>query len=321
MARRKIPGIRTLSVKEVRELSKLPWVRDEALSARHLRGAGPAGRPRAPVTSPARRAALYPSREPFAKMKREGEAAAAKGPVDLTRDAPPADRGLPARRRGARTSLGKVLRVPDEALDSASRASTPSTRPLKLRRAKRLTPEVFTPLVAYVGEVMRLICDGRWMEMPATWTRREPIFDPAELAAWQALTTAGQQSTREAEENARARGASAKAVAEARQKASLAATNASFQAHPKPIGFKEVEERIHGQENEPIITARDGRSFQPFALVVVPMVEPSKRLALRAAVGVMLMPYRPGYKAGPPGALTNPVARPTPPAPDPSKAT
>jgi hypothetical protein len=30
--------------------------------------------------------------------------------------------------------------------------------------------------------------------------------------------------------------------------------------------------------------ARNGRSFQPFAIVFVPMIEPSKRLPLRIAV-------------------------------------
>jgi hypothetical protein len=48
--------------------------------------------------------------------------------------------------------------------------------------------------------------------------------------------------------------------------------------------------------NEPMIAARDGRLLQPFALVVVPMVEPSKRVALRAGVDVLVMGYRAGAK-------------------------
>ena len=75
-----------------------------------------------------------------------------------------------------------------------------------------MTPEIVTPVIAYVGEVMRRASGGRWTAGPAT--------------------------------------------------------------------------------NEPMIAARDGRLLQPFALVVVPMVEPSKRLALRAAVDVTVMAYR-----------------------------
>jgi hypothetical protein len=57
-----------------------------------------------------------------------------------------------------------------------------------------------------------------------------------------------------------------------------------------------------------MITARDGRLLQPFGLVVIPMVEPSKRLPLRAAVDVTIMTYRAGYKPGPAGTLLNPIA-------------
>jgi hypothetical protein len=49
-----------------------------------------------------------------------------------------------------------------------------------------------------------------------------------------------------------------------------------------------------GSGNEPLIKAHDGRLLQPFALVVIPMVEPSRRIPLRAAVDTMLVPYRLG---------------------------
>ena len=42
------------------------------------------------------------------------------------------------------------------------------------------------------------------------------------------------------------------------------------------------------------LLARGGRLLQPFGLVFIPMVEPSKRLPLRASVDVTLLPYRAG---------------------------
>jgi hypothetical protein len=49
-----------------------------------------------------------------------------------------------------------------------------------------------------------------------------------------------------------------------------------------------VDEPIRGHENEPIVTASGGRQFQPFAIVFIPMVEPSKRIPLRSAVDIAL---------------------------------
>jgi hypothetical protein len=58
-----------------------------------------------------------------------------------------------------------------ESLDVAYKAV------LRLRKAKRMTPEVFTPLTAYVGEVMRLVCDGQWTTSPAmTGHENEPMI-------------------------------------------------------------------------------------------------------------------------------------------------
>jgi hypothetical protein len=72
-------------------------------------------------------------------------------------------------------------------------------------------------------------------------------------------------------------------------------------ASPKPIGFKEVTQPLSGSKNEPMIRARDGRLLSPFRLVVVPMVEPSKRVGLRGGLDILVRGYRPGFQAGPPG--------------------
>ena len=57
--------------------------------------------------------------------------------------------------------------------------------------AKRQVPDLVTPLVAYLGEVMRRGCGGRWTKMPATTREREvSVYDPVELAAYVAARQA-----------------------------------------------------------------------------------------------------------------------------------
>jgi hypothetical protein len=53
-----------------------------------------------------------------------------------------------------------------------------------------------------------------------------------------------------------------------------------------PIRTDVIEETISNHENEPMITASGGRTFQPFASVFIPMIEPSKRIPLRSSDGV-----------------------------------
>jgi hypothetical protein len=218
MASRRVPGGRLLSKKETRELLKLPWVLDEALSTRGSEARVlPDGRVLLCLRSLGDKdnGTLYPSREALAELQRRGAEEVAKGPVDLTRTLlPPVDDFLRDVEVHAK-SLGEKVRVPDEALDRTPASLDAVDAALrKMSKAKRMTPEVVTPLVAYVGFVMLLGCDGRWTKSPGP-----------------------------------------------------------------------------SNENEPMIKARDGRILQPFAIVVLPMVEPSRRIPLRAAVDVMLLPY------------------------------
>jgi hypothetical protein len=226
MAARRVPGVRQLSKKETRELSKLPWVRDDALSSRMqearvlpdgrvllwLSGLGYLGDDQ--------KGTLYPSREALAELQRQGAEEAAKGPVDLTRTLlPPIDDFLRDVEAHAK-SLGERIRVPDEALDRTPASLDAVDAALRrIPKAKRETSEIVTPLVAYVGFVMLGGCDGHWTKPP-------------------------------------------------------------------------------GASNEPLIKARDGKLLQPFAPVVLPMVEPSRRIPLRAAVEVYLLPYRPAGTGG-----------------------
>src|SRR5580692_5768196 len=120
MAERKVRRSRQVSKKEVRELSALPWVRDEALSsdsseARVL----PDGRVLS-VYLLEGKGRLFPSREALANLQREAQEERAKweaglgmGPDTLL---PPLDDFLRDAEAHAK-SLGKVIGVPEEALD------------------------------------------------------------------------------------------------------------------------------------------------------------------------------------------------------------
>ena len=70
-------------------------------------------------------------------------------------------------------------------------------------------------------------------------------------------------------------------------------------ARAEAVRFDVIEEPISGHENEPMITASGGRLFQPFAIVFIPMVEPSKRIPLRSAFGVTVSVSRPGIDPKP----------------------
>jgi hypothetical protein len=248
---------------------------------------------------PGEKGVTYPTRESLANLMRESEAAAAKPPLDPAKDLLPpiADflRDVDAHAK----SLSKVIRIPDEALDRSMESLDPVYKAvLKLRRAKRLSPEVFTPLVAYVGEVMRVICDGRWMEMPATRKKRTPVYDPDEMARWIAEQPLIKAATEQAKKDVLARGGSEREAETAR----LSSGAQEQLREPKPIRYHEYEERVPDYENEPVIRARDGRLYQPVAAVIKELVENGARGSLSTAVAGRLYIYLSAQaKAGSPG--------------------
>jgi hypothetical protein len=229
MALPKIPGFRRASAKETRELSKLRWVRDDELSSGSRSEARvlPDGRVLLWIAD-GESAALYPSREALAQRLRELDAMP-KGPIDHTLTLlPPIDDFLRDVETHAK-SLGARIKVPDQALDGTVTSLDAVDEALKrIPWAKRQVHDLVTPLVAYVGEVLRRASGGRWVK-PAS----EPVYDAAK---WGSLRPS------------------------------------------------------KGSQNEPMIQASNGQGFQPFAIVFVPMVEPSKRMPLRDAVGARLRP-------------------------------
>jgi hypothetical protein len=228
------------------------------------------------------RAPLYPSRESLAEMQRQCEAMP-KGPVDPTLTLlPPIDDFLRDVEAHAK-SLGPRLHILDDALDGSVASLDAVDKALKrIPLAERPVADLVTPLVAYVGEVLRRASGGRWIKRPPTYTVRTPVFDPAELAAWREAEAVGQRTFTAVQQQGRG-GSSPEAFEAARK-----AREATGVREPKPIRYDMAEQTRTDGLNEPLITASNGQSFHPFADVFLPMVEPNKRPPLRATVETRL---------------------------------
>jgi hypothetical protein len=139
---------------------------------------------------------------------------------------------------------------------------------------------------------MRKASGGRWIKLPPTYTVRTPVFDPAELAAWREAEAVGQRAFTAVQQQGRG-GSSPEAFEAARK-----AREATGAREPKPIRFDTIEHPRPGGNNEPVVTASNGQSFDPFGDVFIPMIEPSKRPPLRATVEtrLTLSGYRPAPK-------------------------
>src|SRR5262249_55011405 len=153
--------------REVPALMALPSRRDEALSKRTGHEVWLLDDGRVLMLRRDGKGLLWTSRAPLEEFNRKVEELVAKGPVDPTREllAPIDDflRDVDAHV----ASLGERLRVPQEALDRTEASLDAVDKGIwRMAQAKRMKPEVITPLVAYVGEVMRLACNGRWTKVP-----------------------------------------------------------------------------------------------------------------------------------------------------------
>jgi len=175
----KVPGARTVPAKEALELSALPWVRDEELSsdtseARVL----PDGRVLL-YRGKGQRGNLYPSRESLTQMLGKVAEELAKVRSGITPAhtlLPPIDDFLRDVEAHAK-SLGPRLRIPDEVLDGTPESLDAVDKALKrIPWAKRQVPDLVTPLVAYLGEVMRKGSGGKWSTSQSPGHENEPMI-------------------------------------------------------------------------------------------------------------------------------------------------
>lgn len=281
----------TLPAKEARQYMKLPVDRELSKRGDEVRIL-PDGRLLRKLVG-CRGIEAWPSREAYTEWWRRADEEVAKSraaPPPAQTLLPPIDDFLRDVEAHAK-SLGPRLRIPEGLLDFTPASLDIVDKALKrIPWAKRQVPDLVTPLVAYLGEVIRRGCGGRWTKAPTTKTRRVPIYDPVELAAyepvWRAAMEGANAAAQKAAAEARARRASASDVATAANMARYAASKEAEAMRPKPIRVEEIEEPITGNENVPLITAPPDHIFDPFASVFIPMIEPSKRIPLRSADGV-----------------------------------
>jgi hypothetical protein len=288
MAKGKIPGVRNVTVHQARKLLKLPWVADEALSTFYPAHVLADGRVLLYMPDDLY-GSLYPSRAVVEELNRElmelerkaAEQIAARCPDPCLELLPPIDDFLRDVDAHA-ASLGKTIKAADEALDRSVASLDAVDKALKrIPRAKRPVPEILTPLVAYVGEVMRKASGGRWSKL-STKEEQVSVYDPAEILAFRAarrtLQPIAAAAADKAAADAKARGASANDMDVARILARRALFEELEANAPRPI---RVEVR---KDNEPVITASNGRMLQPFVLLFLPMIEPDRYRPLRIAV-------------------------------------
>jgi hypothetical protein len=295
-----------IPAKELREYMKLPVDQDLSRPGEEVRIL-PDGRVLWKLVA-ARGVGTWPSREAYVEWWRNAEEEAVKAraaPHPAQALLPPIDDFLRDVEVHAR-SLGPRLRIPEEVLDFTPASLDIVDKALKrIPWAKRQVPDLVTPLVAYLGEVIRRGCGGKWTKIPATTREREVnVYDPVEAAAYdaarKAVLSAANAAGSKAMAEARARRDRAADVSRARSDAYAAVYQEMWAlAAPKPIRTDVIQETVGDHENEPMIAASGGRLFQPFASVFIPMIEPSKRIPLRSSDGVTASADQPGTNPKP----------------------
>ena len=158
----RIAGGERVSVQEVRELSKLPWVHDDALSDRQSEARLlPDGRLLL-YFGEGEKGTLYPSREALEQVQRENVGEYARPLARMRALLPPVADFLRDVEVHA-TSLGGRIGVPDSVLDRTEESlDAVDEGLLQLKPARRMKPELVTALVAYVGLVLIRAGDGHW---------------------------------------------------------------------------------------------------------------------------------------------------------------
>jgi hypothetical protein len=230
----------------------------------------------------------WPSREAYVQWWKEAKEERSLGPADLL---PPIDDFLRDVETHAR-ALGPRLNIPDEALDGTVASLTAVDKALtRIPLGERPVPDLVTPIVAYVGEVVRRASGGQWSKPPPTYKMREAVYAPGEYEAWltakAALAPIAEAAGKRAEAEARARRASAKDVRLAIRTAQDDLYREINAKEPKPLRYDMVEHPTR-DANAPYVTMSNGRNYDPFVDVSIRMIEPSKRPPLRDCVEATL---------------------------------
>jgi hypothetical protein len=184
MANGKIPGVRQVPIREARELVKSA-VRDEELSAGSKSDARllPDGRVLL-YHGEHERGVLYPSRDALKEMNRQcaemmakSKEQRAKGVVDPAQELLPPVADFIRDVEAHAQTLGRRIGVADEALDGTPESLDAVDKALKkIPWAKRQVPDLVTPLVAYLGEVIRKATGGTWSTSTARGHENEPMI-------------------------------------------------------------------------------------------------------------------------------------------------
>jgi hypothetical protein len=171
--------VERIPANELREYLKLPV--DQALSRRgeEVRIL-PDGRVLWTLVA-VRLARLWPSREAFTEWWRSADEEAAqqraRGVVDPSLDLLPPVAEFIRDVEAHAKSLGPRLRVSDEVLDGTPESLDAVDKALKkIPWAKRQVPDLVTPLVAYLGEVIRKGTGGEWSTSTARGHENEPMI-------------------------------------------------------------------------------------------------------------------------------------------------
>ena len=179
----KTPRSRAVSEKETeRILKKTKHSLDPELSRQTLSQAFDLAGGRVLLLFDDGRGRLYESKNELEAMLDEGERRAARGPQSLCHDFPQGQAFAEQIPQLVR-QLAKELNLDPAVLDGSEKSLDKVDKALwRMDTERALSPDVFAPLTAYVGEVLRKATQGRWemrraSDADKTW---EPwIVDPS----------------------------------------------------------------------------------------------------------------------------------------------
>jgi hypothetical protein len=178
----KLPKSRSVSAKEVRRLLETTDSVNEELSRVCLCQVFDLASGGALLLFSNGKGRLYESKDEFRAALDELEREARRGPMSICRDLPQGQSFAEQVPELVR-QLATLLKIESAQLDGSEVSLDHVDKGMRRLRPQRiLTPEVFAPLTAYVGEVIRNATHGRWemrrgSDVDRTW---EPwVVDPS----------------------------------------------------------------------------------------------------------------------------------------------